>query len=125
MGRVKVKYPWLSQDHASDWARVVIPGGGTQRGMQFLPEVNDEVLVGFEQGDINFPVRPGRIVEWQERSAEQEQRRDLAAGRSISASFARALATSSPWTTPTTHRASPSSTTPAKTRSFWTPEATS
>ncbi len=37
MGRVKVKYPWLSQEHASDWARVVIPGGGTQRGMQFLP----------------------------------------------------------------------------------------
>ena len=55
LGRVKVKFPWLSQDHASDWARVVVPGGGPQRGMQFLPEVNDEVLVGFEQGDINYP----------------------------------------------------------------------
>ncbi|HLX57975.1 MAG TPA: VgrG-related protein, partial [Ktedonobacteraceae bacterium] len=30
-GRVKVKYPWLSSDHASDWARVVAPGGGAQR----------------------------------------------------------------------------------------------
>jgi phage protein D/phage baseplate assembly protein gpV len=54
-GRVKIKYPWLSQEHASDWARVVIPGGGVQRGMEYLPEVNDEVLVGFEQGDINYP----------------------------------------------------------------------
>lgn len=55
MCRVKVKFPWLTQDHASDWARVVVPGGGSARGMEFLPEVNDEVLVGFEQGDINYP----------------------------------------------------------------------
>ena len=54
-GRVKVKYPWLSPDHASDWARVVVPGGGGGRGMQFLPEVNDEVLVGFELGDVHYP----------------------------------------------------------------------
>ncbi len=54
-GRVKVKYPWLSSDHASDWARVVAPGGGAQRGIEFLPEVNDEVLVGFEMGDIHYP----------------------------------------------------------------------
>lgn len=54
-GRVKVKYPWLSAEHASDWARVVVPGGGDQRGIEFLPEVNDEVLVGFEMGDIHYP----------------------------------------------------------------------
>lgn len=54
-GRVKVKYPWLSGDHTSDWARVVILGGGAQRGIEFIPEVNDEVLVGFEMGDIHYP----------------------------------------------------------------------
>jgi type VI secretion system (T6SS) baseplate-like injector VgrG len=54
-GRVKVKFPWLSGEHASDWARVVVPGGGADRGIQFLPEVNDEVLVGFELGDIHYP----------------------------------------------------------------------
>ena len=54
-GRVKVKYPWLSSDHASDWARVIAPGAGAQRGIEFLPEVNDEVLVGFEMGDIHYP----------------------------------------------------------------------
>jgi uncharacterized protein involved in type VI secretion and phage assembly len=53
--RVKVKFPWLSKDHASDWARLVTPGGGPQTGLQFIPEVNDEVLVGFEQGNINYP----------------------------------------------------------------------
>jgi uncharacterized protein involved in type VI secretion and phage assembly len=55
MGRVKVKFPWLTSEHASDWARVVSVGGGTARGIQFLPEVNDEVLVGFEHDDIHFP----------------------------------------------------------------------
>jgi phage protein D len=55
LGRVKVKFPWLSQDHASDWARLVTPGGGPQTGLEFIPEVNDEVLVGFEQGNINYP----------------------------------------------------------------------
>jgi len=55
LGRVKVQYPWLSADHASDWARVVVPGGGAERGMAFLPEINDEVLVGFELGDIHHP----------------------------------------------------------------------
>ena len=54
-GRVKVKYPWLSGEHASDWARVVAPGAGDQRGIEFLPEVNDEVLVGFEMGDVHYP----------------------------------------------------------------------
>lgn len=55
LGRVKVSFPWLSAEHASNWARIVTIGGGSTRGIQFLPEVNDEVLVGFEQGDIHFP----------------------------------------------------------------------
>jgi phage protein D/phage baseplate assembly protein gpV len=54
-GRVKVKYPWLSAEHASDWARVVAIGAGNQRGIEYLPEINDEVLVGFEMGDIHYP----------------------------------------------------------------------
>jgi phage protein D len=54
-GRVKVKFPWLADDHGSDWARVVIVGGGDQRGVEFLPEIDDEVLVAFEHGDVRFP----------------------------------------------------------------------
>lgn len=54
-GRVKLKFPWLSDTYESDWARTVQPGAGTDRGAVLLPEVNDEVLVGFEQGDLNRP----------------------------------------------------------------------
>jgi uncharacterized protein involved in type VI secretion and phage assembly len=60
-GRVKVKYPWLSSDHASDWARVVAIGAGAQRGIEFLPEVNDEVVVGFEMNDVHHPFVMGGL----------------------------------------------------------------
>ncbi|RIH85230.1 VgrG-related protein [Calidithermus roseus] len=55
LGRVKVKYPALSDEAESDWARVLSVGGGKERGVEFLPEVNDEVLVAFELGDVNHP----------------------------------------------------------------------
>jgi phage protein D/phage baseplate assembly protein gpV len=81
MGRVKVKYPWLSQDHASDWARVVIVGGGPQRGFEYLPEVNDEVLVGFEQGDINYPYVLGGL--WNGKDAPPSKNADVIASGKV------------------------------------------
>jgi len=54
-GRVKVKYPWLDDQFASFWARLCAPGAGATRGIFYIPEVNDEVLVAFEHGDINQP----------------------------------------------------------------------
>ncbi len=54
-GRVKVKYPWMTEDAESDWARVIGPGGGPKAGFFALPDVNDEVLVVFEHGDFNQP----------------------------------------------------------------------
>lgn len=54
LGRVKVKYPWLGKDAEGYWARVVAPMAGPDRGVYFLPEVDDVVLVAFEQGDVRF-----------------------------------------------------------------------
>ncbi len=53
--RVKLTFPWLSDTYVSDWARTVQPGAGKDRGAMVLPEVGDEVLVLFEQGDIRRP----------------------------------------------------------------------
>jgi phage protein D/phage baseplate assembly protein gpV len=61
MGRVKVKYPWLSDDYVSDWARVVCQGAGKDRGWIALPEVGDEVLIGFELQDFDRPVVLGGL----------------------------------------------------------------
>lgn len=55
LGRVKVKFPWLSDTDESNWARVLSPMAGKECGVYFLPEVGDEVLVAFEQGDIEYP----------------------------------------------------------------------
>jgi phage protein D/phage baseplate assembly protein gpV len=60
-GRVKLKYPWLADDVESDWARVVGAGAGDDRGFYCLPEVNDEVLVAFEHGDVNRPLVLGGL----------------------------------------------------------------
>jgi phage baseplate assembly protein V len=55
LGRVKASLPWLADDAETDWARVVTPMAGGKRGIYFLPEVNDEVLVAFEHGDPAAP----------------------------------------------------------------------
>jgi hypothetical protein len=54
-GRVKVAFPWLAPNYESDWARVAQYGMGKKWGGLFLPEVGDEVLVGFEFGDVRRP----------------------------------------------------------------------
>ncbi len=55
LGRVRLKFPRLSNDTESPWARVASLMAGKDRGTFFLPEVDDEVLVAFEHGDINMP----------------------------------------------------------------------
>lgn len=55
IGRVKVKYPSLGGTSESHWARVLAVGAGKERGLDVMPEVGDEVLLGFEGGDSRFP----------------------------------------------------------------------
>jgi phage protein D len=61
LSRVKVKYPAINDTLSSHWARFVSPMAGPQRGIQFIPEINDEVLVAFEYNDINKPYILGSL----------------------------------------------------------------
>jgi len=61
-GRVKIALPWLSPDYETDWAPTVQAGAGKRSGAMFLPEVGDEVLVGFEFGDPRRAYLLGGIV---------------------------------------------------------------
>ncbi|MFC9335247.1 VgrG-related protein [Arthrobacter sp. NPDC057009] len=54
-GRVKVKFPVLSDNYESWWARTVQAGAGASRGAVVLPEVGDEVLVAFGHGSFQQP----------------------------------------------------------------------
>ncbi len=61
MHRVKVRFPTLPNVE-STWARVVTLGGEAASGMEARPEVDDEVLVGFEQGDPRRPFVIGGLL---------------------------------------------------------------
>lgn len=60
-GTVKVTFPWLDQSMQTDWISVAQPHAGKDRGIFWMPEVGDEVLVGFLHGDINKPVVIGAM----------------------------------------------------------------
>lgn len=66
--RVKLKFPWIRSTEAGDkedffsaWARISTSMAGAGRGLYLLPEVDDEVLVMFEHGDIRRPIVIGSL----------------------------------------------------------------
>jgi uncharacterized protein involved in type VI secretion and phage assembly len=73
--RVKVKFPTLNDDESA-WARVVSPGAGSSRGMQWLPEVGDEVMVGFENDDKGRPVVLGGLWGRKDKPPEAQSTQD-------------------------------------------------
>jgi uncharacterized protein involved in type VI secretion and phage assembly len=73
--RVKVKFPTLA-DEESAWARVVSPGAGARRGIQWLPEVGDEVMVGFENDDKTRPVVLGGMWSRKDKPANARSTQD-------------------------------------------------
>ena len=66
-GRVKVRMNWQTGNMSTNWIRVMTPDGGssdevrTNRGIDFIPEVGDYVLVGFRHGDPNRPYVMGSL----------------------------------------------------------------
>lgn len=64
IGRVQIEFPGRGRPD-NNWAWVVSPMAGNNKGFFFLPDVNDEVLVAFEHGDINQPYILG--VLWNEK----------------------------------------------------------
>ena len=73
-GRVKVRFPWLTDEDESHWARVAAPMAGKEMGAFFLPEVEDEVLVAFEHGDVRLPYVVGCL--WNGQDAPPEKNDD-------------------------------------------------
>jgi uncharacterized protein involved in type VI secretion and phage assembly len=74
LNRVKVRFPWLSDDDESHWARVASPMAGNNRGFYCLPEVDDEVLVAFEHGVVEYPYVIGSL--WNGKDAAPESNAD-------------------------------------------------
>jgi uncharacterized protein involved in type VI secretion and phage assembly len=64
LARVQIRllnYDGASGQDAAVWARVALPFAGDKRGVFMLPDVGDEVLVTFVNGDSRFPVVVGGL----------------------------------------------------------------
>jgi type VI secretion system secreted protein VgrG len=67
-GRVRVKFKWISQTNdPTEWLRVISPDAGSSkkitknRGFVFVPEKGDQVVVGFENGNVAHPIVMGSV----------------------------------------------------------------
>lgn len=91
LGRVKATLPWMADQVETDWARVVTPMAGASRGVYFLPEVNDEVLVAFEHGDPGTPYVLGGLWNGKDKPPESNSdgKNDLRTVKSRSGSLIR------------------------------------
>lgn len=70
MGRVKVKFPTLTEQHSSFWVRMSAAGAGDKRGFDVLPEINDEVVCAFEHGDIRRAYLIGGVWNGKDKTPE-------------------------------------------------------
>jgi uncharacterized protein involved in type VI secretion and phage assembly len=61
LGRVRVSFPWHSLPDQTYWARVTTPLAGRNHGFYFTPEIDDEVLVAFDHGDLQSPYVVGSL----------------------------------------------------------------
>jgi len=66
-GRVQVQMQWQEEDNTTPWIRVMTPDAGSSgvvsknRGYVFIPEVGDQVMVGFERGNPDAPFVMGSL----------------------------------------------------------------
>jgi len=66
LGRVQVQFDWQKRaGKTTNWIRVQTPDAGgsgmANRGLVFIPEVGDQVMVGYEYGDPSRPYVMGSV----------------------------------------------------------------
>jgi uncharacterized protein involved in type VI secretion and phage assembly len=70
LGRIEVKFPWLGNDGADEvrtWATLLSPYADDDQGFQALPEVDSQVVVAFEAGNLRRPYIVGACWNGRER----------------------------------------------------------
>lgn len=77
MGRVKVRYVWQLKFEPNDlkdvpWIRIAQPYGGKEKGCFILPEIGEEVMVGFEHDNMEKPFVIGTLYHDSDQAAEKQ-----------------------------------------------------
>ena len=76
-GRIRVAFPWMGGSNQSYWAPVATLMSGNGRGSWFMPEVDDEVLVAFDQEDVDHPYVLGFLWNGQDKPPETSSHKRL------------------------------------------------
>jgi uncharacterized protein involved in type VI secretion and phage assembly len=79
VGRVKVEFYWGSGSTKSQWIRMMQPHTGAGKGFYFIPEIGEEVLVGFEGGNAQAPYVMGAHYNGKELSGYNTPKNDIKA----------------------------------------------
>ncbi len=64
LGRIRVQFPWQeiqSKEMKTPWLRIAVPYAGASKGQQFVPEIGEEVMVGFEMNNAERPYIIGSL----------------------------------------------------------------
>lgn len=61
LGRIRVKFHWMNGAEKSPWIRVTTPHAGGGKGMFFMPEIGEEVIIGFEGDSAVKPFVIGTV----------------------------------------------------------------
>ena len=70
LGRVRVQFLWQKEQDENlmtPWIRIAQPHGGNNKGFYFIPEIDEEVMVGFENGNAEKPYVIGTLYHGKQR----------------------------------------------------------
>ena len=73
-GRVQLSFPYLGGQNQSTWAPVATMMSGGKSGSWFMPEVGDEVLVAFNQDNVEHPFILGFLWNGEDKPPETDHR---------------------------------------------------
>jgi uncharacterized protein involved in type VI secretion and phage assembly len=80
LGRIQVNYPWLSGPEER-WVSVASPMAGPDRGMFFMPEIDDEVILAFNYGHWDHPYIIGFLWNPVQRPPSSDERQRMIRSR--------------------------------------------
>lgn len=72
LGRIRVQFLWQTSGNAgmTPWLRITQPHGGDDKGFYFIPEVGEEVMVAFENGNAERPYVVGTLYHGKQRPGQ-------------------------------------------------------
>ncbi len=79
LGRVQVRFRWMSEDEKSPWLRVMSPYAGNGKGLFMLPEKDEEVIVAFAGDNATRPYVTGTVYNGGAKTEFSTEKNDIKA----------------------------------------------